>query len=640
MINLRRTILIVILIPSSLTLGSSVPAQTPANKKSQTRSEVKTDKSKTKLSAADLLEAQRRTFAISLVMSLANEARSYRDVTLRARVLALAADILWEADGDAARTLFRRAWDAAEKAATDDPTTPTKDGGPALLIAFGSMRDGDVRSQVLTLAARRDRALGEEFLTRLSNEANNEAANAKNDADRQSYRDGWSTTQAASKRLFLARRLLDEDQIELALELAAPVLHEVNEKTISFLVTLRRKRPELADQRFILLLARVELDPSSDANTVSGLATYAYTPGLYVTFSANGGVNLSPAEGPIAAPDLPGVVRKRFLQVAANILLRPLMRPDEDISSAGRTGKYIVIKRLLPLFDQHAPNTAVALRSQLAALTGERLPSVVDDDDFLIAQGIEPEGSLGDALENMQDRLDHAKTSRERDAIYEDVAAVLANQGDARAQDLADKIDNSELRAVVRGHVDLSLVQFAVRKKDATSVARIAKGGVLSHTQRAWAYTQEAHLLMNSQRLRALDLLEGALAEAQRIEADDPNRAHMLIGVATQFLTFDQVRAWEIMGEAVKAANAVEEFSGEDLRLNFALATASGLKFIEINGPEFSLARVVRLLSREDLIRANDLAKSFKNDAPRAVAILGIAAAALEKAEARARSLF
>jgi len=58
----------------------------------------------------------------------------------------------------------------------------------------------------------------------------------------------------------------------------------------------------------------------------------------------------------------------------------------------------------------------------------------------------------------------------------------------------------------------------------------------------------------------------------------------MLIGVAIQFLNSDQMRAWEIMGEAVKAANAVEEFSGDDEGLKLALGTVTGLKFVEISG--------------------------------------------------------
>ena len=630
--------LIVILLSSLLTLEDPGHAQTPTNKRSQTKSEAKTEERKAKLSETNLREAQQREFAISLVMSLANEARSFRDLALRARVLARAANILWDVDTEVARTQFRRAWEAAEKADAEEVTSPQpKDGPPVMVIASGRTTGGDLRSEVLAVAARRDRALGEEFLAKLTEQTNLDAAARTRNASTRNNDESWSTSQAASKRLLVARRLLDDDQIERALEFAVPVLDEVNERTISFLSALRVKRAELADQRFLLLLAHSELDPYSDANTVSGLSSYAFTPGLYLTFSANGSVRISSAEQPFAPPDLPGVVRTKFFQVAATILLRPLLPPDQDGTLAGRVGRYMVIKRLLPLFDHYAPNTAVALRSQLTSLTAEQSESVVYDDDFLMTQGIQADVNLGNALERMQDQLDHANTSRERDAIYEDIAAALANLGDARARHIADKIDNAEHRTIVREFIDLALVQFAIRKNDASSIVRLAKAGALNHTQCAWAYAQAARLLMKSERRRALDLLEEALAEAQRIDADDPHRAHMLIGVATQLLTADKVRGWEITGEAVKAANAVEEFSGEDVGLRFILATTSGLKFIEISGADFSLTSLGRLLAREDPIRAIYLAKNFKNDAPRAVAILSIGAAVFEKSKPKPR---
>lgn len=649
MINLPRTILGFILILWSIPIGSSVRAQdsapkaSPQAKESQSKTAKPAEGEPTKLSEAALIEDQRRTFAVSLLMALTDEARKYRDTALRPRVLARAADTLWDADSDTARTQFRRAWEAAEKADAEDAdgggaTTKTKNAPPAMVIALRKMSGRDLRSEVLTLAARRDRALGEEFLAKLTADTNREAAETTGDASGPGTNDSWSTSPAVSKRLILARKLLDDGQVERALEFAAPVLNQVNEKTISFLSVLRVTRPQLADQRFLLLLASVELDPSSDANTVSGLSSYAFTPGLYVTFRADGGVSWTPAEEKISPPNLPANVRSRFFQTAANILLRPLPPPDQDFSSAGRTGKYMVMKRLLPLFDQYAPDTAVALRSQLTALAGERMNSVVRDENSLMTQGIQPEISSGDVLEKMQYRLDRAKTSRERDAIYDDAAAALADQGDARAQDLADKIDNPERRATVRGYVDLSLVHFAIRKKDAALVARLAKTGVLSHPQRAWTYTQAARLLMTADRPRALDLLDEALAEARRIEADDPNRARALISAATHFLTVDSARAWEIMSEAVKAANETDEFSGEDVGLHVGLATRSGLKLTGIDGSEFSLPKVIRLLAKEDLIRATDLAKSFKNDAPRAVAILAIAGSVFEKPEAQPAS--
>ena len=142
-------------------------AQTSAEKKPQAKV---SDNETRNLSEAESLEAQRRVFAISLVTSLADEARSYRDQALRPSVLARAADALWDADPDTARSLFRRAWEAAEKGDAEEVTLKTLDAGSpaatALVTALRRSSGRDLRADVLKLAARRDRALGEEFLSK------------------------------------------------------------------------------------------------------------------------------------------------------------------------------------------------------------------------------------------------------------------------------------------------------------------------------------------------------------------------------------------------------------------------------------------------------------------------------------------
>lgn len=246
------------------------------------------------------------------------------------------------------------------------------------------------------------------------------------------------------------------------------------------------------------------------------------------------------------------------------------------------------------------------------------------NDSPLLTQGLQPGKTAGNAFENMQDRLDHAKTSRERDSIYAAAAVALADRGDARAQDLADKFDNSDRRAQVRRYVDFEFVKLAIRRKEGSEVGRLAKTGQLTHMQRVWAYTQAARLLMNSERPRSLKFLEEAADEARRIGPDNPDRARSLICVATQFVAADRVRTWEIMGEAVRAANSAEKFTGENAQLRFPIATKSGLKISSVGGEDFGLSGVMRSLAKDDLDRSIDLAKSFKNDAPRATAILAI----------------
>ena len=580
----------------------------------------------------EALEAQRRTFAASIIMSLADEARSYKDLALRARVLARSADALWDVDPDGARILLRRAWDAAEKADAAEDTGPSNSSAAVMIVAMRRGGDGDSRAEVLNIAARRDSSLGNEFLAKLNDAAAKAAEQATAQTSR-SINDSWTTSDEMSKRLSFAHWLLNDNKPEKAFEFAAPALDWVNEASISFLSRLRLLNPALADKQFMRLLGRAELDPTSDANTVSGLSSYAFTPGMYVTFTGDGGVRWTPALETITTPDLPSEVRSSFFRVAASILLRPLPPPDQDLTSAGLIGKYMVIKRLLPLFEQYTPDTAVALRSQLTALAKQGSNTIVDDDDFLVTQGIVRDSDSRTVLDRLQERIDRAKNEKERDEIYAEAAAILSIEANPAAQDIADKIDNVYRREVARRYVDISLLRAALAKKNTGAALRLAKADSLTHPQRTWAYLQITRLLMNSDRTRAIELLEEALAEARRIDDDNSDRTLLITGIAMQFLAVDTIRSWEVATEAVKAANAAEEFSGEVHGLNVALLTSSGLKLIDLDNSGSNLSLLFSSLAKQDPTRASDLAKSLKNEAPRAVATLAVASAAMANAK-------
>jgi hypothetical protein len=244
-------------------------------------------------------------------------------------------------------------------------------------------------------------------------------------------------------------------------------------------------------------------------------------------------------------------------------------------------------------------------------------------------QGVRQE-KPGEQFDKLQDRLDRARNTRERDTILIDMALALADQGNVQAQDFADKIDDAARRTQVRQHVDLTLVQLASRRKDPREVARLARTGQLSHTQRSWAYIQVARLLMDSQRQQAFEFLEQAADEARRIEGDGPERSFLLTGVARQFIATDAARAWEIMGEVVKFVNAAKEYNVDHARLTFPLLTRAGFRHANIGGEEFGLAGMFPLLANNDFHRSVDLAKSLKNEAARATATLSIARSVLE----------
>ena len=63
---------------------------------------------------AERLIKERRDNAQSLLINLAAEAGRFNDQTLRARTQARIADVLWSADPERGRAMFRKAWESAE----------------------------------------------------------------------------------------------------------------------------------------------------------------------------------------------------------------------------------------------------------------------------------------------------------------------------------------------------------------------------------------------------------------------------------------------------------------------------------------------------------------------------------------------
>ena len=238
-----------------------------------------------------LIEA-RRTMANSLLTSLAEEARSFRDLTLRARVQARAADALWDTDPENARALFRRAWDSAESADEENARRSEEERRAAIAArgSTASRQQPSLRREVLRLAARHDRELGEEFLLKLEEARKQEAEKAPAQPTSQGTPriNPDDPPQAMAQRLNLARQLLDEGDIERALQFADPALYPVNTLGMNVLDVLREKNPAAADERYLSLLGRAISDPVSDANTISLLSSYLFTPYMYITVRPDG----------------------------------------------------------------------------------------------------------------------------------------------------------------------------------------------------------------------------------------------------------------------------------------------------------------------------------------------------------------
>jgi len=577
---------------------------------------------------AERIIRERRAQAQSLLISLAADAGSYNDQKLRARTQARIADALWEADPERSRALFRRAWDAAEIVDREGRQRMQDEINQQQAKRGNSAVTGppNVRGEVLRLAARRDRALGEELLARLKLDSQQQATEAS-DKTRSNV---FDTPEAISQRLSLARQLLETD-VERSLQFADPALATITREGIDYLTYLREKDPTAADRRYVSLLGRAAGSMQSDANTVSMLSSYLFTPHVFVAYSGNNASSSSSGRmtpPPETAPEL----RMAFFRTAADILQRPLAPPGQDQTSAGVEGKYMVMKRLMPLFEQFAPREITeSVRAQMEALTPLVSESARARDDETLREGIRPPRDYQDREQSLLDRLERAKTPEERDGINLQLARLRVENGDLRARDFVDKIDDTELRKNARAFIDVTLTMRAVDKKDAEAVLELVRTGELTHLQKSWALSQTAKLLLKTDRDKALIVIDDALTEARRIDVSDPDRPRALMAVANAMILNDRDKTWDAVYDAVKASNSAEGFTGEDGVLRISLLTKSMSSIRSSSVADFDVAGVFRELARADYNRTVELARGFEREAPRASATIAIARAVLEE---------
>jgi len=541
---------------------SGVAAAQPSDARKPASVETAKAKTEKDLEAERVLR-ERRASAESILINLAADAARFNDQTLRARTQARIADVLWNADPEKARTLFRKAWDAAEaidqenqrKLQEEIAQQKAKNAGSAAVSG-----PPNVRGEVLRLAARRDRALGEEFLAKMKAQTQQDATEAADKARSNSF----DAPEAASQRLELARQLLSTGDVKTALQFADPVLVSINRDALDFLSYLREKDSESADRRYAALLGIAAANLQSDANTVSLLSSYLFTPHTFVIFDGNGS-SVSSTSRNNGPPDVAPELRNAFFRAAADILLRPMAPPGQDQSSTGVQGKYLMLKRLLPLFEQFAPReTADAVRTQMEALSNAVSEEARKADTDTLREGIRPPLKPEEREKALLDRIDRAKTADERDLLYMQLARLFTDTDETRARDYVEKIEDSELRQKVRAYIDATMVMSAVNKKNPDRVLELVRTGELTHLQKSWGLSQAAKFLSKTDRDKALAVLDDAATEARRLEGGDPDRPRALIAVANAMLTIDRGKAWDVVEEALKAANSAEGFTGED----------------------------------------------------------------------------
>jgi hypothetical protein len=573
-------------------------------------------------------EEERLALAIQIVSSLADEARSYKDESLKVKVQARAADVLWNLNKDRARSIFERAWDTAQ-IVDQDGRRAIEEKRRQFLAGASSIGfippPPNLRAEVLRLVSRHDRTLAEKFLAKMDEDD-------KRDEDKNKVKRSWDPTEppeAVAKRLQLARELLEGGQLDAAVKLAQPGLNRVTSDGTIFLILLRLKNATLADQLFTALLNRTTADPLADATCVSLLASYALTPSVLVTFTRQG-LLMNPWTDTLPVPQLSPALRNRFFESIAQVLMRPTSIADLELTSAGVRGTAFTIRRLLPLFEQTFPSLATGLQNRLDQLQQQTDIAISDQQRSFINTGFEPK-KTEDESDDPLSQIERARSTRERNQLYAVAAHRAALKDDVKARELADKIEDEEYRKSVRNFVDVVLISKAKEKRDADKALQLTRTAELSHFQRVWAYTEIAALLGDSAQEQAINLITQAIDEAGRIERSSSESPEARTAIASTAMKLDQARTEDMLLDVVKAGNDSDTFTGEENSFTVDFRARSNIARVSISAPSISLANLFATLAKDDLRRAATIAEGIKAEAPRAVALLACASPVLTK---------
>lgn len=600
-------ILLVSFIASSTTAQSTRRSSDPEGKAG----------TKVRTSDARAKEAQ-LAFAIHLVSSLADDARSFKDDSLKVRVQAHAANALWNVDRARAQSLFERSWEAAQivdqeglrQAAAERQRYLSGRGGTGFIP-----KPPNLRGEVLRMVSGRDRTLAETFLAKMDDEN-------KLNADENKTRmfDPVEPPAATAQRLQVARQLLENGELEKSLAFAERALTRATAPGIIFLVLVRQKSAPRADQIFNVLLEKTVIDPLSDATSVSLLSSYVFTPSVLLT-STRDGMLMNPWTDPLPPPQLAPVLREKFFAVASQVLLRPANWRELELTGAGLAGTYFTIKRLLPLFEQHEPEMAAALRAKLDMLSDGVDPVPEQQRPFTNA-GL---NSKTEETDDLDARLERAATSSERNSLYALAAREAVLKNDPKARDFANAIEDNELKASVRTFVDFILVSKALEEKNTEKALQLIRSGTLTPLQRCWSYAEVAALLKSKAPEQATELIAEATEDAERIAVSSAESAQAWITIARRAAEVDRSRRWPSALDAVKALNKANGYTGEENDILVRFQTRKESVAMRIATPSAGLAGLFRSLAEDDIYQSAYLAKSIAGEAPRAAALLATA---------------
>ncbi|HEV7373291.1 MAG TPA: hypothetical protein VGN95_01115 [Pyrinomonadaceae bacterium] len=592
-------------------------------------------------------ERVRRAQAVTLLVETADKARLFDALFYRARIQMLAADALWPHDERQARAIFRRAWEAAT--ASDKAEKEEAARGTDLFPATNE-NVTDARDEVLRKAAVRDARLAEIFLRDLLGEKDGASVD-RNEATRRLA--GGLLSANGARRLTLAYEMLEAGETRRAVEIIAPTINEgVGSELIAFIVRLRERSITDADMLYLRLIEHAAADPQTDANAVLLLSSPIVSPRLIVVVDEFGAVQFSVLTPASANAVTQQPVNERaqvaFYNLAASVLSRPLTQRDGALTVQELMARFYATGRLLPFYENSsAPYSAYApalrarhseLFNEIEASRREQVSSQFGVDSLTPAGFVDPLRSEADQLSRATDSAE-----RERIAIVM-VRTAVRNKYWDRARRAAAEIEDVERRRAALAFIqvqqikDISAAYAEEKEDDFESVVKFVREADVPPFARAWGLAQAAVIAARKRNAQTSQTVAGLINEAEsyaaRVAQGTPERVAAYGVVTTAAARVDTARSWSLLRELVKAANSVEDFTGEEVSFELVADDSSDTKMsarFSVEAEAFRLDGIFATMARLDFDKALAESRALDGDVPQAFATIAIARTVLEK---------
>src|SRR2546421_2936678 len=377
-----------------------------------------------------------RLQAVSIMKQITAEAAAWENKDAAVRLMAEAADLLWDETPGQGRRWLTSAWKLIDQVSESPLDDNLKD-------FITRSNQSKLRTVVLAVARKHDLELADKLLKELSEKAPSEKKPRGAFDDR---------SERSQQLLELAQQALETNP-ELAFSLAEQSLADGLSFNLQNLLTnLRRKNVDLANRLFDLALARFTTGPS-DPSEGEVLAGYLFKPGFSFSTNSNGrtilAINPAQQNLPAVAASEPQRAKNFLIGVCQTVLSRPVLSDSADDQQ--RIQRTLVLgNRIIGLYRTYTPELEPAVRGFLAQLQGQAV-SDGDGGPFSGRGNSRASSDTGSKkmtkeelydsnLKEMEDRADNEKDPISRKLAYMNAALAARPDDYKRASRIAEKI--------------------------------------------------------------------------------------------------------------------------------------------------------------------------------------------------------